>query len=243
MVHIPNWCHDTLTVRGETAPLLAFVEKVRTDEQSLTFAAHVPDWPDEEIKAIDEAAMETCHYCGGTGFRPRTELEALAMGVPFYRSAVKEDALDEERLACNACKDREKEWAPGIPGTGRALPPGKEGCWWDMRYSQWGTKWDASFGGPFMALGVAGADVDACIDAQGSVLTPEVAIYKFDTAWSPPIPWLTKVAEMEPELEFELQYGEPGGDFAGRVRYVGGVCIEDEECEVDEILAPEEMWF
>jgi hypothetical protein len=239
----PNWAHNTLTVRGDAEPLLAFVEKVRTDEQPLTFAAHVPDWPDEQIKAMDDAAMEDCYMCGGTGYRPRTELEALTMGVPFYGEAVKEDVPDEERRACNVCKDPAKDWEPGIPGTGRALPQTAQGCWWDMRYSQWGTKWDASFNGPFMALGDAGADVDACVDAQGSVLTPEVAIYKFDTAWSPPVPWLITVAEMEPELEFELHFGEPGNNFAGRVHFAGGVCVLEEECEVDEILAPEEMWF
>jgi hypothetical protein len=240
----PNWAHSTLTVRGETAPLLAFVEKVKTDEQPLTFAAHVPDWPKEQIDAIDAAEMEDCYLCGGTGFRPRTELEALTMGVEiFHSNAVKEDVSDDERIACNGCKDPDKEWLPGVPGTGRRLPPEKMGCWWDMRLSQWGTKWDASFGEPFIALGSQEADVDVCIEAKGGTITPTVAIYKFDTAWSPPIPWLTTVAEMEPELEFDLHYGEPGNDFAGRIHFAGGVCVLDEECEVDEILAPEELWF
>ena len=46
--------------------------------------------------------------------------------------------------------------------------------WYDWCLAQWGTKWDAS-------------DIDR-ITEHGSF-----AIYEFNTAWSPPIPWLEAV--------------------------------------------------
>jgi hypothetical protein len=39
---MPNWCHDELTVSGDPVLVAAFVEKVGTPGQPLTFAAHVP---------------------------------------------------------------------------------------------------------------------------------------------------------------------------------------------------------
>lgn len=238
---MPNWCHNTLTVRGESEALLAFVEKVKTEEQPLTFAAHVPELSEEELAAIDELSMVTCDLCGGTGFRPRTQEEADRLGVHFHEGAVAPDTADEDRKGCNGCLDHSKPWEAGIPGTGRRIEG--SGAWYNWRVENWGTKWDASFNGPFMALGSEGADVDATVEAQGSVLTPEIAIYKFDTAWSPPVPWVGSASEQEPDLEFELQFGEPGGDFAGRMRFVAGVTVEEEELEVEDVLAPEEMWF
>lgn len=240
---MPNWCHSTLWVRGSAESVASFVAKVRTDSQPLTFAAHVPDWPKEVQHEIDEANKTTCRFCAGTGFRPRTREEAEKIGVSpdnYYEGAVR-DVPDDERYGCNGCSDGEMKI--GVPGTGRALPFMTEAAWYVMRNSQWGTKWDASFGEPIIAIGQEGMDVDACIEAEGVTVTPEAAIYKFDTAWSPPIPWLQRTSELEPELEFELQYGEPGNDFAGRVRYVAGLCIEDVELDVSDVLAPEELWF
>lgn len=245
-IQIPNWCHNTLTVRGETETLLAFVEKVKTEEQPLSFAAHVPDWPKERIDAHNAENEVTCYLCGGSGYRPRTAEEATLMGVSaahFYPNVVPEDAPDDERLACNGCKDPDQPWDPGIPGKGRTVPYGRE-AWYVMRLGQWGTKWDASFDGPFMVLCASDdVDLDASVDAQGATVTPTVAIYKFDTAWSPPTQWLETVAELEPELEFEMQFGEPGNEIAGRLLYRAGICLEEERLAVEDVLAPEEMWF
>ena len=61
----------------------------------------------------------------------------------------------------------------------------------------WGTKWDAC------EVGLIAND-DTSLN------------YTFDTAWSPPIEWLTVVASKFKTLQFELIYEEGGVGFYGR---------------------------
>ena len=110
--------------------------------------------------------------------------------------------------------------------------------WWDgysWCVSHWGTKWDL-FG---VNRGVTGGE----------------AFYSFDTAWSPPVAWLQKVAEDFPHLEFELRYYEPGMGFVGIASAKGGffkeetfeagsdpemyLCYVDEYFEDDSLDEPE----
>lgn len=66
--------------------------------------------------------------------------------------------------------------------------------WYDWRCENYGTKWDS--------------DSDNYGDDY---------VY-FETAWSPPLPWLQKVAKDYPELTFRIDYSEEGMQF-------GGVCV------------------
>ena len=66
--------------------------------------------------------------------------------------------------------------------------------WYDWRCANYGTKWDA--------------DSENYGDDH---------VY-FETAWSPPLPWLEKVAKDYPELTFRLDYSEEGMQF-------GGTCV------------------
>lgn len=246
MSPIPNWCHCTLTVQAEEpAELTKFVEAVlepvddeslrreyeeafftderptfeqyaekrRAERQPLSFSSLVP-FNEEEWPS----EIATCYLCSGTGERP----------------GGREQFGDEWYAGCNGCN--------GCNGTGESVVTGGEG-WYRHHITKWGTKWDANFGGPHLALMSEEADLDASVEAQGVVQTPTTAIYKFDTAWSPPGAFVETASEMFPELEFTLQYGEPGVGFAGRARYVAGVCVEEEELEVDDVLAPEEQWY
>ena len=80
---------------------------------------------------------------------------------------------------------------------------------------QWGTKWD---------VWSSGITIENCGWREGDSWVS----FDFDTAWSPPLPWLEKVAPMFPELTFELHYEEPGCYFAGDVYACG------DEFQVDE---------
>lgn len=136
----------------------------------------------------------------------------------------------KENNGCNACH-----------GSGQQTD--EEG-WYRHHVENWGSKWDASFGdGPFMSLGTEDADVTATVESQGLTKTPTVLIYKFDTAWSPPAAFVENASALFGELEFTLRFGEPGGDFAGQARWVAGVCVEQVDLDVSDVLAPEEMWF
>ena len=67
--------------------------------------------------------------------------------------------------------------------------------WYDWSITHWGTKWDA--------------------DATLTMDLPDFLVYRFESAWSPPVAWLTKVAQDFPRLRFTLIYDEPGMGFAG----------------------------
>ena len=84
-------------------------------------------------------------------------------------------------------------------------------AWWDWRVQNWGTKWE----------------VDATLDCEEEDLLE----YFFNSAWSPPVEWLVKVAKDFPKLSFRLHYDEPGVGFSGIARTSGEGEIEDQVIE------------
>jgi hypothetical protein len=115
--------------------------------------------------------------------------------------------------------------------------------WYTWRCNEWGTKWDASFGGAFVAIGAETMDLDKSAAWTGVRRIGDELVYKFETAWSPPLPWLVKASEQEHELEFVIRFAEVGNDFAGEVKVVAGLPMEENELSVEDVLEPEEMWF
>jgi hypothetical protein len=90
--------------------------------------------------------------------------------------------------------------------------PFSKGTWdYNEAVRIWGTKWDTN-------------DVDVNIDE-------EYLRYNFQTAWAPPREWLEKVAIKYPQLNFTLDYEEPGMDFMGKLVFENGECIEDMQDE------------
>jgi hypothetical protein len=53
-------------------------------------------------------------------------------------------------------------------------------------------------------------------------------LYRFDTAWSPPIPLIEVMGKKFPKLEFELRYFEAGMAFNGIFRMTEGEIVDDE---------------
>lgn len=153
---MPNWCHNKMVVMGPPEQVQAFVAKASTPETALTFEAHVPMPPEEELEA--------------------------------YRS----------------------DFAGG---------------WYIWSITNWGTKWDAKvFGRPEWEMVDTGAALD------------------FETAWSPPLPWLVECSRQEPALSFVLSWAEPGSGQAGEYRARrGSVTVRDRT--VEDVLGPEERWF
>jgi hypothetical protein len=226
---MPNWCHNTLTVSGEEAELTRFFDAAYDGpQQPLSFAKIVAEPSDAEYEAMQEAAKVPCSMCGATGKLAKSPDDAKERGVPWYPWM----AEPKRKRKCNVCE-----------GSGKEVPFGSG--WHDWRSEHWGCKWDASFAdsGPLFALGQEGMDVDISKSTQGVTKTPTVVVYKFDTPWSPPMPFLISASEQHPELEFVLRFGEPGNNYAGETKVVAGVTITDEELDVVDVLAPEEMWF
>jgi hypothetical protein len=224
---MPNWCHDTLDVSGPEAAVAAFVEKVRVPGHRWHLCS----------------AHSLTNEAGEVVYGPQTEAQAR----DSYWCRECRENWDGQPLTFAA------HVAPPEPGTEEYARWGTEGKtgmssydfdWYGWNMEHWGTKWDASFsGGGIFALGDSGMDLEATLAAQGLVRAEGRAIYKFDTAWGPPSAWFDAMIEQEPELEFMLQFAEPGNDFAGRVFAVHGAVTEMENCAVEDVLAPEEMWF
>lgn len=108
------------------------------------------------------------------------------------------------------------------------MPPNlpRAGAWHDWlgwATSNWGTKWD---------IDDPGTECTAlCENFCSGTMT-----YVFDTAWSPPEPWLAYVAGDYPDLCFTLKYVEEGMGFRGTlVIEHGKVTFEQtEDIEYDE---------
>ena len=80
--------------------------------------------------------------------------------------------------------------------------------WRDWCITHWGTKWDA--------------------DATLTNEIPDFLVYEFESAWSPPVAWLKKVARDFPRLRFTLIYDEPRMGFAGTAIADQGKLIVDD---------------
>ena len=88
--------------------------------------------------------------------------------------------------------------------------------WWSNNVNSWGTKWD-----------IADSDSASRSIQHGAVY------YGFNTAWSPPSPVISRLAEVFPELKITHSYSETGMDFWGIDIYENGVLASDEGGELD----------
>lgn len=193
----------------------------------LSFNSLVPQPPSGHLRKLER--YKPCTMCGAYGTLPDSEEQANERGARWFEWM---DPDKRPNRTCNVCSGSKEERV------------GSEG-WYTWRLSAWGTKWDASFSkdGVMFAVGAEGMDPEITQKARGATITPTVAIYKFDTPWSPPSPVIETASDKFPELEFTLQFAEIGNGYAGREKYVAGLLIESEELEVEDVLAPEEMWF
>ena len=94
-----------------------------------------------------------------------------------------------------SCDDFKMDWF--VP-----RPEHEEKNWYNWNCENWGTKWD-----------VCEPELDI-----------EIPIFSvtFDTAWSPPIQFFERLAEMFPNLTMEMEYEEPGMAFCGIIHYSDG---------------------
>jgi hypothetical protein len=192
----------------------------------------VPEPSADELRKLE--SYQPCTMCGAHGELPETEEQAAERGARWYdwmAPAVRSIHCGDDR-SCNVCH-----------GSGQERV-GMEG-WYTWRCQAWGCKWDAAFAdtGPMFGIGDEGMDVTLSKETQVATVTPTVAVFKFDTPWSPPVPVVEAASEQHPELEFVIRYAELGNGYGGEVKFVSGLRLVDEELEVEEVLSPEEMWF
>lgn len=111
-------------------------------------------------------------------------------GVPMpdrFKGSTSPSRRPDESLQASMARAR-LEWAGKLPASD----------WHSWRLCHWGTKWDLDEETDFHRI-------------------PGGLVYSFSTAWSPPTEWVEEISSKYPELQFRLEYGEMGNDFAGVV--------------------------
>lgn len=86
--------------------------------------------------------------------------------------------------------------------------------WYEWSCAKWGTKWNAC-------------------DVTFTLNSPTELYLSFNTAWSPPIPVIDKIAELFPFATIEHKYEEEGMGFYGLRSYENGELTSDEEGEMN----------
>ena len=89
--------------------------------------------------------------------------------------------------------------------------------WYEWSIANWGTKWDA------YSIRVEETD--------------DKLIYQFDTAWSPPTPFIEKMVETFQMLDFEHWYFDEGHNFWGIACYSAGEQVVTRE-SLEEDMKP-----
>ena len=103
-----------------------------------------------------------------------------------------------------------KAGEPAPPVTGPQVQPQV-----DWQREHWGTKWEVQSG-----------------NAWTERVDPQELEVNFDTANRPPGAWLKAVAPLWPDLDFRLEYIEPGCNFCGELALEAGEITEEDQREV-----------
>lgn len=155
--------------------------------------------------------------------------------IKFYNENKNNDSSYENKV-------QELDFYKSIP-----IPKDQEENWYKWNNQNLGTKWnvsDASYEFCEIIDKDTGFNTIKTIYLKtseknhtlqlGNIIKKFVTSYKinylFETAWSPPIPWIAKTSERYPNLKFKLEYEEMGCDFCGVFCVENGKCI-DNICE------------
>ena len=82
-----------------------------------------------------------------------------------------------------------------------------------------------------------GTDQRDAVDPRIEILEGQAEI-KFDTAWTPPLEWLTRVSQIFSDLLFEIRYHEYGKGYVGQRRIKGGKHLAVCYAEI-----PDFLWY
>lgn len=223
---MPNWCHNYLTVEGDHRDLERFSKHVEVFYIQ-GIAANELNLPNDHFETEEDCMDEIVNIKEGTG---DSELDLYPQKQPLsFKKLIPEPTYEGYENST----------------VGETAIDGKP-TWFDWRSQHWGTKWDASFNTkPLFALSATDGNADPHTTERSSGVVEQVGklSYKFDTAWAPPEPVIAEASRLYQDLKFVLEFGEPGGDFAGRITFKDGHTIDEEELSVEEVLPEEDMWF
>ena len=144
-------------------------------------------------------------------------------------------------------KKEELSFSKSVP-----RPESEENNWYKWNCANWGTKWDAceisvikekkylkkNIINTLLVLNrKLQVKVNPIIPIIQELFSYYSLTYYFDTAWSPPFPWIEKVSLLYSNIEFYIQYSIEGFDEGGEVILKNGEIFKNEKwCESEKIF-------
>jgi hypothetical protein len=99
----------------------------------------------------------------------------------------------------------------------------KTNDWYSFNVREWGTKWD-------VAVSENKEYADTYIEGPTENGENLVVYYNFNTAWSPPMPAISKLSAQYPSLLFTMSYEEETG-WGGECEFLRGEMISESDYE------------
>ena len=206
---MPNWCENKLEVSINVSGKknIEDAKKQLKDFKVKCFKEGQFDF--NKVIPMPESLNITC----GTGTDNAIAILEYEMGNKSKIKAMLEWTWVKEDKEINTVKDLyehlKKDTSIKEIREGRDAIANIEefGCkdWYDWSCKYWGTKWNAS-------------------NTYVKEIKNNYINFKFETAWSPPLPILESLMEQYPMLKFSLSFEEPGMGFKGKC---GGCLYND----------------
>jgi len=213
---MPNWAENDLTITGPDVQKVLNAIRSESDEDAriLDFNRIIP-YP-QHYKELDQRSNE---------YQEK------------FLAIEKDDPERQSKLEALAA---EYGVEPGTPW----LKDGFNSGGYEWTCDHWSTKWNAAHAKLSLRIENAKGQVRRKIKCEychtvhktdemtvmvckqcGSPLPDSQAVsalIEFDTAWSPPIPIIEKMASLFPDHEFDLEYFEGGMGFCGHAHWKEG---------------------
>ena len=187
---MPNWCENTLEIKGEEEDMKEFYDFFGgQDKLQENFCFNNIITLPQEL----DGTRSPSTIVSQEDYDSYTELEKKhdIKNIENVRKLVEDGTLTEE--------ERELVWKEGITQEMSDKLVSEYGYdnWYDWQVHHWGTKWD-----------IRG-------DCGNDVIDDDHCTFIFQTAWSPPEPIVKKLQEMFPDLSIYGGYVGEGWEYAG----------------------------
>lgn len=199
---MPNHTANNFTITGPKDTVLAFVDKAKSQDQSLSFNNFVPI-PSELKHTSSPSRIMSQSEIDDMWTEWRKKKESKCDTGPMGLHSYEKDAP----MGLGITQQQHDDWISKYGSCN----------WYDWSVDNWGTKWDCY-------------NVMEWIINDTGDKTISATIY-YETAWSPvTVLWQT-VSQEYPECEFFHVYADEGGEFLGNETIVDGEITDTEEFE------------
>lgn len=204
---MPNWCSNLIKAVGNKDEVLAFGYALIGKPRHI---AHM----NQKLSAL--------------GIDHNTDISTIPNYAEIYEKAYNE-ALEEVRKHSETTTDKIVTFDVIVPMPNYCLvdkqcitlPNGEPGTvhsqegWYGWSCTNWGTKWDMCD----ISLETLMASLK---EIEGSEDNDATLYISFNTAWSPPVPFMKAASKKFPNIVFTLNSSEEGGAFFFEEQYING---------------------